>query len=168
MYAAGALAGAARSMFGAAAQPSTAVNFAVPAHACDCHTHIFGDPAKFPFASTRTYTPEAALPQEMAALHRALHIERVVIVTPSVYATDNATTISGIQVRGKNARGVAVIGDTTSDRELDALHAAWIRGIRLNLATAGPTDPTVGRERFRAALARLGKRAWLVAGAMRH
>src|SRR5258708_2335881 len=127
MCAAGAFAGAARNAFSAAAQPSTVVNFAVPAHACDCHTHIFGDPATFPFAPARTYTPETALPREMLALHRALHIERVVIVTPSVYGIDNAATLFGIKSRGKNACGVAVIGDTTSDRELDALDAAGNR-----------------------------------------
>jgi hypothetical protein len=76
-----------------ASQPATPVTFAVPAGACDCHTHIHGDPARFPFFAGRTYTPEPALPEEMAALHKALHIQRVVIVTPSVYGTDNAATL---------------------------------------------------------------------------
>src|SRR5436190_106784 len=76
--------------FAKSSQPSTPVNFDVPAGACDCHTHIFGDPAQFPFWSGRSYTPEPALPAEMAALHRAIHIARVVIVTPSVYGTDNS------------------------------------------------------------------------------
>ena len=61
--------------------------FRLPAGACDCHTHIHGDPEKFPFFAGRVYTPELASPEEMAALHKALHIERVVIVTPSVYGT---------------------------------------------------------------------------------
>jgi hypothetical protein len=30
-----------------ASQPATSVNFDVPAGACDCHTHIHGDPAEF-------------------------------------------------------------------------------------------------------------------------
>ena len=33
--------------FAKASQPGTAVNLAVPAGACDCHTHIHGDPAKW-------------------------------------------------------------------------------------------------------------------------
>ena len=74
-------------------QPATPVAFEVPAGACDCHTHIHGDPARFPFFAGRTYTPEPALPAEMAALHKALHIQRVVIVTPSVYGTDNSATL---------------------------------------------------------------------------
>ena len=32
-----------------ASQPATPLTFEVPARACDCHTHIHGDPARFPF-----------------------------------------------------------------------------------------------------------------------
>src|SRR6195952_5256456 len=104
----------------AAAQPKTPVNFDVPACACDCHTHIHGDPEKFPFFAGRVYTPELASPEEMAALHKALHIQRVVIVTPSVYGPDNSATLFGIKARGASARGVAVIDDKTSESDLDA------------------------------------------------
>ena len=82
-----------------ASQPSTGVNFDVPGGACDCHTHIHGDPAKFPWFAGRTYTPEMALPEEMTALHKALKVQRVVIVTPSVYGADNSATIYGMAAR---------------------------------------------------------------------
>src|SRR3989475_1048703 len=137
----------ARPVLAKAAQPATPVNFDVPAGACDCHTHIHGDPARFPFFAGRTYTPEMALPEEMAALHQALHIQRVVIVTPSVYGTENAATLYGMQARGADARGVAVIDDQTPDSALDSMGQAGVRGIRLNLATAGIIDPAVGRQR---------------------
>src|SRR5258708_15168782 len=74
-------------------QPATPVNFDVPPDACDCHTHIHGDPAKYPWFSGRVYTPELASPEEMAALHKALHMKRLVIVTPNVYGTDNSATL---------------------------------------------------------------------------
>src|SRR5450759_3831250 len=93
-----------RTALAMASQPSTPVNFDVPAGACDCHTHIHADPAKFPFFSGRVYTPELASPEEMTALHKALHIERVVIVTPSVYGTDNSATLFGMKARGCAAR----------------------------------------------------------------
>src|ERR1700716_1073608 len=107
--------------FAKASQPSTPVNFEVPAGACDCHTHIHGDPAKYPWFPGRTYTPEMALPEEMSTLHNALRLQRVVIVTPSVYGSDNSSSIYGMQVRGKDARGVAVIDDKTTDAEIDRL-----------------------------------------------
>lgn len=151
-----------RTGFAKAAQPATPVNFDVPAGACDCHTHIHGDPEKFPFFAGRVYTPEMALPEEMAALHRALHMQRVVIVTPSVYGTDNAATLYGMKARGADARGVAVIGDKTPESELDAMGRAGVCGIRLNLRTGGTDDPAVGRQRFQSAVERMKSRNWHV------
>ena len=151
-----------RKTLAKASQPSTPVNFDVPAHACDCHTHIHGDPEKFPFFSGRVYTPEPASPEEMAALHQALHIERVVIVTPSVYGPDNSATLFGIKARGANARGVAVIDDKTPESDLDAMNDAGTRGIRLNLATGGVSDPNIGRQRIAAAIERVKSRNWHV------
>lgn len=141
-----------------AAQPATPVNFDVPPGACDCHTHIHAP--QFKFFEGRVYTPEMAVPDEMAALHKALHTQRVVIVTPSVYGTDNSPTLYGMKARGKDARGVAVIDDKTPDSELDAMDKAGIRGIRLNLATGGTNDPKVGRQRFEAAVPRVKNRNW--------
>jgi predicted TIM-barrel fold metal-dependent hydrolase len=151
-----------RKTLAKASQPSTPVNFDVPAHACDCHTHIHGDPEKFPFFSGRVYTPEPASPEEMAALHQALHIERVVIVTPSVYGPDNSATLFGIKARGANARGVAVIDDKTPEADLDAMNDAGICGIRVNLATGGVSDPDIGRQRIAAAIERVKSRNWHV------
>jgi predicted TIM-barrel fold metal-dependent hydrolase len=151
-----------RTGFTKAAQPGVAVNFDVPTGACDCHTHIHGDPEKFPFFAGRIYTPETALPEEMAALHKALHIQRVVIVTPSVYGTDNSATLYGMKARGNDARGVAVIDDKTPESDLDAMGRAGVRGIRLNLATGGGNDPSAGRRRFQSAAERMQKRGWHV------
>jgi predicted TIM-barrel fold metal-dependent hydrolase len=153
-----------QAAFAKASQPSTPVNFAVPAGACDTHTHIFGDPKQFPMFSGRVYTPEAALPDEMRALHTALHMQRVVIVTPSIYGTDNSATLYGMKaygaVNGKAARGVAVIDDKTGESDLDAMGRAGIRGIRINLATVNQNDASVGRKRLQAAADRVKGRGW--------
>jgi predicted TIM-barrel fold metal-dependent hydrolase len=151
-----------RGSWAKAPQPATPVNFDVPAGACDCHTHVYGDPQRFPFVSARAYTPETALPDEMSALHRALHIQRVVIVTPSVYGTDNAATLYGMQARGGSARGVAVIDERTPDSALESMARAGIRGIRLNLATSGDNDPAIGRQRLQFAIERTSRRGWHV------
>jgi predicted TIM-barrel fold metal-dependent hydrolase len=99
----------------------------------------------------------------MSALHRALHMHRVVIVTPSVYGTDNSATLYGIKARGArglNARGVAVIDEHTSDSDLDAMGRAGVCGIRINSATTGSNDPAVVGERFRVAVERMKVRNW--------
>ena len=165
-FVAGTLAGGVLCRAGAslarASQPATRVNFEVPPGACDCHTHIHGDPARFPYFSGRVYTPETALPEEMAELHKALRMRRVVIVTPSVYGTDNSATLWGMKARGADARGVAVIDDKVPESELDAMGRAGVRGVRLNLATGGGNDPALGRQRFQAAAERVKGRNWHV------
>ena len=157
-FATGALIGR-RVGFARASPPITPVNFDVPVDACDCHTHIFA-PHRFPYSPNRTYTPEAALPEEMSALHRALHIGRVVIVTPSVYRTDNSATLFGMGARGRNARGVAVIDEKTPESDLDTMARAGVRGIRLNLVTAGEIDLGVARRRLTWASDRIKHRDW--------
>jgi predicted TIM-barrel fold metal-dependent hydrolase len=146
--------------FAKASQPTTPVDFGVPPGTCDCHTHIVADPGQFPMWQGRAYTPEIALPEEMTALHRALHIKRVVIVTPSIYGSDNSATLYGMRARGADARGIAVIDDRTSNSDLDRMSKAGIRGIRLNLVVAGQTDPALIRRRFLDAMNRIKGRAW--------
>jgi predicted TIM-barrel fold metal-dependent hydrolase len=143
-----------------ASQPRTPVNFEPPAGACDCHVHVFGDPRQFPFFSDRVYTPESASVEELRALHKALHIERIVVVQPSVYGSDNACTLDAIRQLGSRARGIAVINDKTTERDLDEMDAAGICGIRLNFATAGVTDPAAVRQRFQMAVNRVKGRNW--------
>ena len=143
-----------------ASQPMTRVNFAVPSGACDCHTHVIGDPAKFPFAANRVYTPETASPKEMLALHHALHIQRVVIVTPSFYGTDNSAMIYGMKARGANARGVAVIDEQTPTSDLDTMERSGIRGVRVNLATVSQNDPAVARRLFQSSVERVRHLKW--------
>jgi len=87
---------------------------------------------------------------------------RVVIVTPSVYGTDNSSSLFGIKARGATARGVAVIDDRTTEAQLDTMQADGFRGMRINLATDGVNDAKAGRMRFTAAIERMTARGWHV------
>jgi len=146
------------TVFASASQPSTPVNFDVPAGACDTHTHVFGDPQSFPFAAMRAYTPEPASVAEMRALHSAMHTDRVVVVHPSVYGTDNSCTLDGMKQLGSIARGIAVIDEKTPESALDEMDRAGMRGIRVNLETTGQSDPAVARQRFQEAVDRIKRR----------
>jgi predicted TIM-barrel fold metal-dependent hydrolase len=149
------------SMFATASQPMTAVNFSVPAGACDTHTHIFGDPRTFPFSPKAPYKPETASIDEMRSLHRALHMDRVVIVQPSVYGTDNRCTLDAVKQLGPRARCIMVIDDKTPDAALDDMYRGGARGIRINLITAGQTDLAVARRLFESAAGRMrGRDHW--------
>ena len=134
---------------GRAPQPSTPVNFEVPANACDTHVHIIGPLDRFPMVAKRLYTPPLALPEELAAMHRFCHYERVVVVTPSVYGSDNHATHYGMAAFPGTARGVAVIDEKTPEKELEKLHAAGVRGIRLGFAMASVTDPGPAKEQLK-------------------
>ena len=149
------------TLLASASQPSAPVNFDVPPGACDCHTHVFGDPRRFPFAPSRVYTPESASVKEMRALHRALHTDRVVIVQPSVYGTDNSCTLDGIRQLGSIARGVAVIDEKTPDSALDEMSRTGVRGIRLNLVDSmAQLDLDHVRHVFQTAADRVKSRNW--------
>jgi predicted TIM-barrel fold metal-dependent hydrolase len=140
----------------------TPPSFDVPSGACDCHTHVFGPPDEFPFAPDRIYTPGEASVEELLTLQRDLHLQRVVIVQPSVYGTDNSCTVDAMRRLGDRARGVAVIDDDIPDDALRALHRAGIRGVRVNLATSGQHDPAVARRRLAAAASRVAPLGWHV------
>ena len=137
-------------------------NFAVPRDACDCHVHVFGPVGRFPYAASRTYTPADASVEELAQLQSDLDLGRVVLVQPSVYGTDNSAHVDAAQRLGPKARIVAVIDDATSDGELEKLHRAGARGIRINLHTAGIDDPGQARQQLRRAASRAAELGWHV------
>src|SRR5215469_6846151 len=141
---------------------TTPIQFDVPERSCDCHVHVFGDPSRFPFAASRTYTPEPASAAELLAIHQALHISRVVIVQPSVYGTDNSCTLDAMRQFGSAARGIAVLASAIRSTALDSMERAGIRGVRINLGTAGDTNLDKARHRLKSAIQQIRDRNWHV------
>ena len=136
-------------------------SFEVPPGSCDCHVHVFLDSGRYPFSTGRVYTPPEASVEDLLALQDALHLDRVVIVSPSVYGTDNSATLEGLrQIGPVRARGVAVIDPTATAQDLDSLHEAGIRGVRVNLETVGMTDPAAAHRILEAAVAQIEGRGW--------
>jgi predicted TIM-barrel fold metal-dependent hydrolase len=133
----------------------------VTAPACDCHAHVFGPYDRFPLAADRPYTPpEASLP-DLRAIHAALGIERVVIVAASPYGTDNAGLVDAVRRLGDAGRGVVAL-DPNADIDLDTLHRAGVRGVRINLASVGASDPRAAEEALRATADRVAPHGWHV------
>src|SRR5580693_8142670 len=157
------MAGSLRLSSSAETPPSiTPVRFDVPERACDCHVHVFGAPSRFPFAASRTYTPESASAAELLAVHRALHISRVVIVQPSVYGTDNSCTLDAMKQYGSGARGIAVLPNAISSTTLDNMERAGIRGVRINLGTTGDTNLADAQHRLEFGIEQIQGRKWHV------
>jgi len=143
----------------AASTVRTPVDFDVPQGACDCHVHVF-DPERFPYDGGRLYTPPPASIPDLRNLQAALHFDRVVIVAPSVYATDNSCTIDAVRRLGARARGVVVIDKSVGTGALDDMAAAGVRGARLNLESAGDTDAVAARRSLDTIAERLRGRDW--------
>ena len=103
-----------------------------PPEACDAHCHIFGPAREFPYAPNRTYTPADAGKETLAALHRHLGFSRAVLVQASCHGTDNSAMVDAMRWSNGRWRGVAMVGQGVTDRELEALHSAGARGARFN------------------------------------
>ncbi len=108
------------------ANPPTLV---APAKAADCHIHIYDSC----FASSSPVMAKGTV-ADYRLLQKRVGVERVVIVTPRHYVTDNTVTTDAIKQLGiDNARGVGVLRPTVTDAELKQLHDGGIRGIRFTV-----------------------------------
>jgi predicted TIM-barrel fold metal-dependent hydrolase len=119
--------------------------YSPPIGACDSHCHIFGPAAKFPYAPERRYTPPDAPKETLRALHDHLGISRAVLVQASCHGGDNRAMLDAIAWSRGAWRGVAMVGDEATERELDALHEGGVRGVRFNFVRhlGGAPDPRV-------------------------
>lgn len=121
---------------------------AIPAGACDCHVHVF-EPALFPLWTGRTYTPGRASLAMLEAHLDSLEMDRVVLVQASVYGADNSCLRDALTRLEGRGRGVAVIDpQTVTDAELQALRAAGVRGVRVNLESKGETRAGAALDAF--------------------
>jgi predicted TIM-barrel fold metal-dependent hydrolase len=91
----------------------------------------------YSYVPNRSYTPPEANLTSYQHMLSTLGLDRAVIVHPSVYGTDNRATLEAIKKGGKNFRGVAVVDEDIDFSELEEMHQAGIRGVRINLLFAG-------------------------------
>lgn len=139
------------------------VRFAVPPGACDSHAHVFGPYSQFPLAEDRSYTPDENGPAEFIRHLDRLGFERGVLVTASAQGDDNGTMLTALRAYPQRLRGVAVVRGDVSDRTLDELNEAGVRGARFNLYKhdgRAVYRNGVGIEDFTALAPRLKERGW--------
>jgi 2-pyrone-4,6-dicarboxylate lactonase len=118
--------------------------FKLPPGAVDAHCHVFGPGDLFPYAPERKYTPCDAPKEKLWELRDFLGFTRNVIVQATCHGADNRALVDALVHSGGRARGVATVKRSVSDAELQALHAAGVRGARFNfvkrLVDALPRD----------------------------
>ncbi len=113
----------------------------LPPLACDCHAHICGPRSRYEYFAQRIYTPPDALLADYRHMLATLGVERAVLVQPSVYGTDNTALLDALHVAGGRFRGVAVVADDVTESELQRLHAAGVRGVRVNIVDVKDRQP---------------------------
>ena len=132
----------------------------LPPLSCDCHAHICGPAARYPYARERIYTPPDALLPAYLNMLQAIGVQRAVLVQPSVYGTDNRVLLKAMNESPLAVRGVAVIDHSVSDDELERLHQAGVRGARFNLVDVRNPSGQLDLSPVRDLAERLARFAW--------
>jgi predicted TIM-barrel fold metal-dependent hydrolase len=118
----------------AAPDPATrSPGFTMPPGAVDCHAHVFGPPARYPYAADRLYAPPPVYLADYHAMHAALGVARGVLVQSGVHGTDNRVIVDALAQANGRLRAIALIDESMSDEALSALDRAGVRGFRANL-----------------------------------
>jgi len=127
-----------------------------PAGATDCHAHVFGPQDRFPYVANAAYIPPDAVTADYVGMLNNNGCARGVLVQPSVYGTDNSCMVDALRSGLHALRGIAVVEAGISDGELEDLHAAGVRGVRINLASETEGLTLADGERLAPRLKELG------------
>lgn len=109
----------------------------VPRGACDSHIHIL-DPRFPPTPGWRGGPVDKATVAAYRKFQARIGTDRVVIVTPSTYGTDNRATLDALAQFKARARGVAVIDCYAPLPNLDEMARLGIKGFRVNFVSPQP------------------------------
>ncbi len=137
--------------------------FTAPPLSCDAHFHVFGKAGQYPYIQDLRYAPPEAPLQDYLALARHLGIQRHVFVQPSAYGRDNACMLDAMRQVGADCRGIVDVDENIPDAQLEAMHLAGVRGIRINVNPIKPPEPGFARSmepRIRTLAARCAELGW--------
>lgn len=108
------------------------MNFSMSKNSVDTHFHVFNAGQAVDGAR---YVPQYSAPlSDWVHQAHSAGVTRGVWVQPSFLGTNNSLMVSALKAHPDMLRGVAVVRPDVRADELCALHAAGVRGIRLNLA----------------------------------
>jgi predicted TIM-barrel fold metal-dependent hydrolase len=103
-----------------------------PPGACDTHLHVYGPSEIHPLVTERSYTPDPrSTLDDYLAVHRALGLERAVLVTGSANGTNNQVTMDALARMGGKFKGLALLDPAITDTELLRLKNGGTTGFRI-------------------------------------
>ncbi|MDO9435483.1 amidohydrolase [Hydrogenophaga sp.] len=98
----------------------------------DCHVHVFDAAEPVIPGHYEVATCDLQMLQAVASEH---HVQRFVLVQPSVYGSHNSLLLETLARAGGQHRGVIVAPLGLSMSEIDRMHALGVRGVRVNLVS---------------------------------
>jgi predicted TIM-barrel fold metal-dependent hydrolase len=129
-----------------------------PPGSCDCQVHIYHpDRERYPLAAKQAYDLPAGAMEDALRMHRALGLERGVVVQATLYGADNRLMADSIAGR-PNYRGIAIVDDSVSDAELVRLDGLGVRGARFNFSSVLGITPS--NDEFRRSIRRISELGW--------
>ena len=108
------------------------MNFLMSKTWVDTHFHVFN--AGVAVEGARYVPQYSALLSDWMQQTQGVGVGRGVWVQPSFLGTDNSLMVGALKAHPDMLRGIAVVNPDVHPDELQALHEAGVRGIRLNLA----------------------------------
>ena len=132
-----------------------------PPGSCDCQFHIYDDPARFPPRPNPPYSAiVSATFAEAQRMHKAIGFDRGVIVHSAIYGNDHRLLLDALERLNDSDhyRGIGIVDDRVSDKELERLHAAGVRGARFNFVRFLTLDQR--ETEVRRSMARLRELGW--------
>ncbi len=112
---------------------------APPPKSCDSQFHVLGPADKYPVRPGAAYEMPSATWAAALRMHKALGIERGIVVQPTTYGADHSATLDGIAALGPNYRGCAnaVVLSERDDAYIAKLHEGGVRGARFSRQSLG-------------------------------
>ena len=132
-----------------------------PQGSCDCQFHIYDDPVRFPPRPNPPYSAiQSATFAAAQRMHKAIGFDRGVIVHSAIYGNDHHLLLDALERLNDrdHYRGIGIVDDRVSDRELERLHAAGVRGARFNFVRFLTLDQREAE--VRRSMARLRELGW--------
>ncbi|GAB7535768.1 amidohydrolase family protein [Burkholderia sp. 3C] len=109
-----------------------AIDWRLPADACDAHCHIFGPFDRYPLPDDRSFNPAPAPETALRALHDRLGFARAVIVQSQGHGFDHRPLLDALRAGEGRYKGVALIRPQESDAAIADYDAAGVCGARFS------------------------------------
>lgn len=131
-----------------------------PPKSIDSQFHVLGPLEKYPIRAGAAYQMPSATPEAALRVHKALGIERGIIVQTTTYGADHSVVLDGLAAMGPNYRACAnaLVFAEADDAYLAKLDAAGVGGARFSFRKE--LGAVLSDKDFERAIARIRELGW--------